>query len=553
MLVALSIRDIVLIEKADLDWQSGFTALTGETGAGKSVLLDALSLAIGQRGDAGLVRHGCPQGEVSAVFSLAPDHAVQHTLREGGLGDDTNSEVILRRIQSSDGRSRAFCNDKPISIGLLREIGAQLVEIHGQHESQALTDAATQRDLLDAFGGLQNDCKNVAMAHAAWQAAIEAVNRARTSQSADAAQKDFLTHALAALQELAPETGEEESLAQLRHLLMNAEKITDDLSEAHRLLFENEERDSAISTLLRRLEQTAPKAGGALDGVVAALDRMLLETEEARARVREAAEGISSDPQRLGTIEQRLFALRDAARKHDTTCDNLPALAQDMATRLAALDDGAGNLATLEAAATAAEAAYAKSAQRLSQARHKTAQALDKRVNKELPPLKLDGGAFRTRIDTTTPQEGAAHGLDRIAFEAATNHGTPPAPIAKIASGGELARFMLALKVALAERQDHATLIFDEVDAGVGGAVAEAVGVRLHKLAAGAQVLVVTHAPQVAARATHHYLVSKTDSHTQFAALPDEKRRHEIARMLSGAAITDEAMAAAARLLAVAP
>ncbi len=550
MLVSLAIRDIVLIDHAALDWSGGFTALTGETGAGKSVLLDALSLATGQRGDVGLVRQGCAQGEVSACFEIASSHCVQTTLIEAGLTESPVTDIILRRIQNKDGRSRAFCNDKPISVALLRQIGSQLVEIHGQHESQALTDAGTQRDLLDAFGALAGDVKKTGAAYQQWQAAQAALAQAQADLADTTADKDYLTHALAELADLAPEVGEEIKLAQTRELLMNAEKITAELNEISQHLSDEGGGDNAISAALRRLEQVASKAGTALDGVITAIDKMLIETQEARAVLNEAAATIIHDPDRLQKVEQRLFALRDMARKHNTNCDDLASLMGELQSRLAGIEGDTRNITALEAAQNKAEAAYAKTAQALSKARHKAAITLDKRVAAELPPLKLNGGKFHTQIDSVAPEAGGIYGLDKVQFEAATNKGVTPAPIAKIASGGELARFMLALKVVVLEGAQHSTLIFDEVDAGVGGAVAEAVGVRLHNLASNnAQVLVVTHAPQVAARADQHYLVSKTSSQTAFSLLPDNERLQEIARMLSGASITAEAVAAAKRLL----
>jgi DNA repair protein RecN (Recombination protein N) len=554
MLVSLSIRDIVLIDRLDLEWQPQLCTLTGETGAGKSILLDALGLATGARGDAGLVRQGCAQGSVTALFQLSPDHPVQAILRDNGLDDGAPvEELILRRQQSADGRSRAFCNDQAIGITLLKEIGSELVEIHGQNESQALTDAATQRGLLDGFAGLSEDVAALAALYAAQQEARSALAAYRAELAKASADTEFLTHAIAELQDLNPKAGEEIALADERILLMNAEKIIGDLRDAEGFLQGEGSVESALNGALRRLEKAAPEAAGELDEAISAIDRALIEAGEARVVVSDTAARITNNPARLEEVEGRLFALRALARKHDTTCDNLPALLVEMDEKLSAIHGGNDRMAELEAAVKETDAAYTAAAKAVSAARHAAAGRLDDMVNQELVPLKLDGGRFTTQIETFPPEDGAAHGLDRISFVASTNPGMAPGPIAKIASGGELARFMLALKVTLAAKGHGGTLIFDEVDAGVGGAVAEAVGTRLHRLAQTGQVLVVTHSPQVAARGNFHWQVSKSGENgavsTNVVPLNDMARLEEVARMLSGASITDEARAAAQRLL----
>ncbi len=555
MLVSLSIRDIVLIDRLDLDWQPSLCTLTGETGAGKSILLDALGLATGARGDIGLVRHGREQGSVTAMFQLTETHPAQAILCENGLDEGAGfvRELILRRVQSADGRSRAFCNDQPVGVGLLAQIGGQLIEIHGQNESQALTDAATQRGLLDRFAGVMDAVAALGKHYAARQAAREALADYRAELAQASADTEFLTHAIAELQELNPQADEEAALANERSLLMNAEKIIDDLREAEGLLHGEGGIEKALNGALRRLERAAPEAAGQLDAAVSAIDRALIEAEEARNAVSAASAAIVNDPTRLSHVEERLFALRALARKHEVACDALPTVLADMESKLSAIHGGNERMEELEAAVQQSDAAYAKKALAVSKARQKAAAKLDDMVNGELAPLKLDGGRFTTQIDQNEIEDGAAHGIDKVSFIASTNPGTAPGPIAKIASGGELARFMLALKVSLAAEGNDSTLIFDEVDAGVGGAVAEAVGSRLHRLAQDGQVLVVTHSPQVAARGNYHWQVSKGDTgagvSTKVVCLEAEARLEEVARMLSGADVTDEARAAARRLL----
>ena len=555
MLAALSIRDVVLIEKLDLDWQPALCTLTGETGAGKSILLDALGLVTGARGDAGLVRTGNAQGSVTAIFSLAPRHPAQIILRDNDLlnGEEMADEIILRRVQMADGRSRAFCNDQPIGVSLLAEIGRTLVEIHGQNESQSLTDGRTQRHLLDSFGGLKDDVAKIGQLYKQYKDLAAQLNAHRSALTKAAEETAFLTHALEELRLLDPQIGEEQKLVDERDLLMNSEKIMSDLSAAESSFAGDTGIEAMLGAALRNLERVAKLANGQFDSAVQALERALIEAREAHASIVENTTKLTHDPTRQDYVEQRLFAMRDMARKHQIAPDGLADLAQELAQKLKAIEGGSEQLAELEQCLAVAQTRYIKAAQKLSKARAVAATQLDKKVNAELQPLKLDGGKFVTQIATRPADEGSAHGLDDVRFEVATNAGMKLAPIAKIASGGELARFMLALKVALAGSEHTATLIFDEVDAGVGGAVAEAVGVRLHRLAQNGQVLVVTHSPQVAARGDHQWKVEKSNRAGgvvgEVMPLDADARLEEVARMLSGAAITDEARAAARQLL----
>ena len=555
MLAALSIRDIVLIDKLDLEFGQGLFALTGETGAGKSILLDAFSLAIGARGDASLVRRGAAQGQVTATFELAPSHPVLALLAENGIAGDAT--LILRRVQGSDGRSRAFLNDTSVSVQLLRQVGQALVEIHGQHDDRALIDPSGHRDLVDAFGGLGAEVARVAGAYAAWQAAEAAHARHASGIAASRANADYLGHALEELRELNPERGEEETLASRRQLMMHAEKIAAELAEAHDAL-QGEGTDGArLAAALRRIERQAALAGGLLAPIAEALERVLSETNAARAKIEEALAATAFEPAALERAEERLFALRAAARKHKLMVDDLPVLKDRLEAELAALDVSEGRAAELAGEAGAARKAYESAAVSLSAARKMAGTRLDKEVMGELAPLKLEKASFLTTIETVPLAEGGPSGIDRVAFYVQTNPGTEAGPLMKVASGGELARFILALKVVLAARGSAPTLIFDEADAGVGGATAAAVGERLARLGARVQVLAVTHAPQVAALASGHMLIAKEPvpgpegetMATRVSVLEGTNRREEIARMLAGQTITDEARAAATRLM----
>ncbi|MAM94204.1 DNA repair protein RecN [Parvibaculum sp.] len=559
MLAALSIRDIVLIDRLELSLDEGLCTLTGETGAGKSILLDSLGLAIGARADAGLVRQGAEQGSVTAVFDLTDSHPARALLDENGI--EAEGDLILRRVQTKDGRSRAFVNDQAVSVGLLRQLGDMLVEIHGQHDERGLLDASGHRAILDAFGGLEPKVQQVRKLHAAAAAAREALAEHEAALAKAKAEQDYLTHVVGELDELAPEPGEETALAEERALMMHSEKIAGDLSEAEQALSGDGGLDARLNIALRRLSRVAEQAGGRLDAAIAALDRTLVEAAEARDQVALALRAMEFDPARLEHVETRLFALRAAARKHNVQVDSLAALAEKLRGQLQEIEGGEAKLGSLRKAADEAGAAYLTAAKALSDARIKAAAKLDKQVMKELVPLKLDKASFKTQVDVLPEDQlGGPEGIDRVSFLVSTNPGAPHGPLIKIASGGELSRFVLALKVALASRGSAPTLIFDEVDAGVGGAVAEAVGLRLAELAGEVQVLVVTHSPQVAARAQHHFRISKSASGetkakkdaplaTRVETLDAAARREEIARMLAGATVTDEARAAADRLI----
>lgn len=551
MLSSLSIRDIVLIDRLDLEFAPGLSVLTGETGAGKSILLDSLSLALGARGDGGLVRQGCPQGQVIAVFDLPPDHPARLVAR--GFEIEAEGDLILRRVQMADGRSRAFLNDQAVSMQALRSIGAALVEIHGQHADRAMIDPATHRVLVDGFAGLTGDVEALGEAHARWRGAEKAVAEAQARLEAARKEADFLRHAAAELDALSPEPGEEEALSERRAAMMRNEKSMADLRDAHDALGGDGAPGPALVSILRRLERRREGAGEALNAALGALEQALTALDEAQYNLDIALRDAEFDPRELERVEERLFALRAAARKYQVPVGDLTALAARYATDLDALDHGEAHLVRLQQQAREAEAFYRAAADQLSAKRRHAAVALDEAIQQELPPLKLERARFMTEI-VTDPARPEASGFDRIEFHVATNPGTRPGPMMKIASGGELARFMLALKVVLADRGSAPTLVFDEIDTGVGGAVADAIGARLARLADGVQVLAVTHAPQVAARAATHFHIAKGEIAggqvaTRVTALDRPARGEEIARMLSGATITDEARAAALRLL----
>jgi DNA repair protein RecN (Recombination protein N) len=550
MLSRLSIRDIVLIERLDIDFGFGLAVLTGETGAGKSILLDAFALALGARGDAALVRAGAEQGQVVAAFELAADHPARRLLAANELGGE--DELIVRRVQFADGRTRAFVNDQPVSVQILRALGAALVEIHGQHDERAFVDAATHRALLDAYGGLGEAAAALARLWEERRAREAAVTEHRLEIERASREGDWLRHAVDELGRLAPQAGEESSLAERRATMMQAEKVAEDLRSAHEGINGPQSAVLPLAGALRRLERRVAQAPALIEPVVNAIDAALTALEEARARLEAALRAAEYDPAELERIEERLFALRAAGRKYNVPVDDLNALAARYAADLALIDAGAERLAALERDAQAAVIRYREAAQALSAQRCRAASSLDKAVNAELKPLKLERAHFTTEI--AAADEGP-DGIDRVEFWVRTNPGTRPGPLMKIASGGELARFLLALKVVLADRGSAPTLVFDEIDAGAGGAVADAIGVRLARLAAGVQVIAVTHAPQVAARAGRHYLITKDTLGrgkrvaTRLDELVAERRREEIARMLAGAEITAEARAAAERLI----
>ena len=552
MLSRLSIRDIVLIDRLDIDFAEGLAVLTGETGAGKSILLDAFALALGGRGDQALVRHGMEQGQVTAVFDVARDHPARALLAADDI--PVEDELILRRVQLADGRTRAFVNDQPVSVQVLKQVGGALVEIHGQHDERALVDAGTHRRLLDAFGGLEDQTAKVGTFWEARREARAAADAHRAEVERAKREGDWLRHAVEELNKLSPQGGEETTLAERRTAMMQAEKVAEDLREAHEVVAGTSSSVPALSGVIRRLERRAAQAPGLVEPTVKALDAALTALDEVRGHLETALRTADFDPADLERIEERLFALRAAGRKYNVPVDGLAALARKYNGDIALIDAGEGKLKALEATAEQAEASYRNEAQMLSRARHKAAAALDKAVNGELKPLKLERAKFSTQIDSD-PATAGPDGIDRAEFWVQTNPGTRPGPMMRVASGGELARFLLALKVVLADRGSAPTLVFDEIDTGVGGAVADAIGLRLAKLASGAQVLAVTHAPQVAARADRHYLIAKDTLEkgkrvaTRVTELASERRREEIARMLAGAEITNEARAAAERLI----
>ena len=552
MLSTLSIRDVVLIEKLDLTFEQGLCVLTGETGAGKSILLDALGLALGMRGDARLVRAGAGKASVTAEFEMPPDHPVYTLLADQDI--DTNDGIfLLRRVLSKDGRSRAYVNDQPISIGLLKQMAETLAEVHGQFDNQRLMNPATHSTVLDAFGGHGEILKNTSISYRTWRAARDARVKAEADLAQAREDEDYLRHVVEELNTLAPQTGEEESLAKQRTFMMHGEKLIEALNQAIKTLDQGKGVDNSLRTALRIIERTAEKAEGRLDTAITAFDRAVEDVAEGIALLERLSAEIDLDPTVLEDLEERLFALRAAARKHNTSVDQLPDVHQDLVAQLADLESGGVNLEQLRKAEEEACKAYSDASQTLRKARNKAAGQLDKAVTKELAPLHLEKATFVTRLDELNEPAWAEHGQDAVTFEVATNPGTPAGPINRIASGGEIARFMLALKVVLAEADKVSTLIFDEVDAGVGGKVAAAVGERLARLSETSQVLVVTHSPQVAARGAHHWRVSKSDHPegvlTTVDTLSAIDRKEEIARMLSGKSVTDEARAAADSLL----
>jgi len=551
VLQSLSIRDIVLIEALDLEFGSGLTVLTGETGAGKSILLDSLGLALGNRADSGLVRQGTEKAQVTASFEPpAAGSKLAAILAENDIEIEPGEPLIIKRSVKADGGSRAFINDQPCSATLLRIVGGQLIEIHGQHDDRGLINPKGHRALLDIFAGV--DAKAVGDNFAAWQTAKAALDQAKQDQETAENDRDYLEHSVAELSKFAPQPGEEQELALDRATMMKGEKLTGDL-EAIRAAFDGSNGGLAsLRSAARRLDMIADDHA-LLKDALESLDRSIIDASEAEEKLNDAAAALSFDPQRLDDMETRLFDLRGLARKHRVEPDKLSDLLDDLQNRLAAISDGGRSLEELEASLVRTKQSYIAAAESLRAKRSKAAKALDKAVAGELAPLKLDAARFETLLDELPEEYWNKSGMDRIEFLISTNPGAPLAPLGKIASGGELSRFILALKVALAEEYGLKTIIFDEVDRGVGGAVASAIGDRLSRLSDGAQLLVVTHSPQVASKGDAHMLINKsrsgTVSRTDVRALDDEGRRQEIARMLSGADVTDEARAQADRLL----
>ncbi len=543
MLVQLSIRDIVLIERLDLAFETGLSVLTGETGAGKSILLDSLSLALGGRGDGSLVRHGEDKGQVTAVFDVGGSHPARTLLKGNGVDDD--GDLIFRRVQSADGRTRAYINDQPVSVQLMRQIGQLLVEIHGQHDDRALIDTNAHRMLLDAFAGLTDEAVDLGESYRRWRDAERAFKTHKARVEAAAREADYLRASVEELEGLSPLDGEEDELAERRSRMQKSERIAGDIAEASEFLNGTASPVPHIASLMRRLERKSHEAPGLLEETVQLLGTALDTLSAAQMEVEAALRRTEFDPRELERVEERLFALRAAGRKYSVAVADL-----------ADLDAGEERLGQLEAAVRETRAHYDHLALQLSGKRQNAAQALADAVMQELPALKLERARFMVEV-TAEPYNATADGIDTVEFHVQTNPGTRPGPIMKVASGGELSRFLLALKVALADRGSAPTLVFDEIDTGVGGAVADAIGQRLKRLSAKVQVLSVTHAPQVAARASTHFLISKGPTGdasdkiaTRVAIMEPEHRKEEIARMLAGASVTDEARAAAAKLLA---
>lgn len=554
MLSRLSVRDVVLIEKLDLDFAGGLCVFTGETGAGKSILLDSLALATGARSDAALVRRGCKQLSVTAEFSLPDGHEVFKVLDEHEIEHESGEPLVLRRIVTADGKSKAFVNDQSVSAGLLRKIGDLLIEIHGQFATHGLLNPATHKSVLDAYGSLQGRLDACRAAYKNWRAKAEERQKAEERLQKAKDEEDFLRHSVDELVQFAPQPGEDEELSQRRSLMMNSEKLIEGLNTARDALFDRSV-DKSLRQAERALESLSRLIEGRFEPIIEALDRAVTELNEAGNMLEEECRKVELDPREQEQVEERLFALRALARKHQTTPDELSALLSEYQRQLASLDKGAEDLIRLTKEKESCRIAYEDAAKVLSAARKEAAKKLDAAVMKELPPLKLGKASFLSIVEELPQTEWNADGIDKVQFAATTNPGQPAGAINKIASGGELARFMLALKVNLAQAEGIPTLIFDEVDTGIGGATATAVGERLERLAGeDCQVLAITHSPQVASFGAHHFKVSKAEDETgrtltAVCELTGDARREEIARMLSGASITEASRAAADELL----
>ncbi|NOD82811.1 DNA repair protein RecN [Ruegeria sp. HKCCD6119] len=547
MLRALDIRDMLIIDRLELSFQPGLNALTGETGAGKSILLDSLGFVLGWRGRAELVRQGAAQGEVVAEFELSADHPAHAILAEAGLPG--GQELILRRVNTAEGRKTAWVNDRRCSGEVLRALSETLIELHGQHDDRGLLNPRGHRAMLDEFAQVTEQLSNVRTAWAAMSRTRKALAETEAALAAVRSEEEFLRHAVAELDQLDPQPGEDAELDARRRMMQGAERIRDDVARAFALLA-GDGAEGAMSDALRWLEGVSDNAGGQLEEPIAALGRAMIELGEAQDGVNACLQALDFNPVELEQAEERLFAIRAQARKHDVAPDDLGSFAGTLRDRLNRLEAGDADLADRRAAVDAAQQAYDAAAADLSAARKAAAGQLDAAVMAELAPLKMERAVFQTEI---TPVEPGPEGTDAVAFTVATNPGAPAGPLNKIASGGELSRFLLALKVCLSGDDSARTMIFDEIDRGVGGATADAVGRRLASLAQGGQVLVVTHSPQVAARAAHHWRVQKqvTDGQTLSTVIPlaEPDRVDEIARMVAGDTITEEARAAARALL----
>jgi len=546
MLSTLTIQNVVLIDRLTLEFQAGLCALTGETGAGKSILLDSLGLALGQRSEARLVRKGMEKAMVTAAFDLPPDHPAFDVLREHEIEREEDG-ILLRRIVASDGRSKAYINDQPVSVNLLKQIGETLVEIHGQHDTRGLLDPSNHRAMLDQFAEIDETLQE---SWNTWSSLRDELETLQTSAARSKEEEEYLRQSIEDLDRLAPEEGEEAHLDELRGNLMHRERIMEALNTAYQALSgEHDPVRAAWGALDRVIDMLGAQGGEA----IGALDRATAEIQEALSLIQSLSSDLEHSEHSLETIDDRLHELRNQARKHQCSADELPQKREELAEQLNRIEHADELLAETIKKVDKARAAYVEQAQAVSEKRKQAAQTLDTQVQAELPPLKLDRARFVTTITDLPEEQWNAHGMDKVRFLVATNPGADPGPLGKIASGGEMSRFMLALKVVMASRQSGQSLIFDEVDAGIGGSTADAVGERLARLAQNNQILVVTHSPQVAARAGHHWIVEKGGAEqvtTNVVPLPERSdRREEIARMLAGASITDEARAAADKLL----
>ncbi|CAK01921.1 DNA repair protein RecN [Bartonella tribocorum] len=553
MLIQLSIHNIVLIETLDIHFTAGLTVLTGETGAGKSILLDALSLALGGRGDASLVRHGTDRGQVTAVFDVPISHPARQLIRENGFDDE--GDIILRRVQSSDGRSRVFINDQVASVSLMRSVGRLLVEIHGQHDDRALVDVAIHRQLLDAFGGLEDEVENLRQCYRVWHECEERLQKQRLKVENATREMDYLRACVEELEKLDFQVGEEEALSLRRADMLKLEKIATDIKEADDLLSGQKSPIPMLSNLVRRLERKIPEAEELIAPVVKSIDEALCALATAQEGIEAAMRALDFEPDELERIEERLFTLRGFARKYQVSADELVQLRDKMDAELTDFEEAQNTLTRFEDEAEQAKKNYDTLAEVLTIKRRETAKHLSESVMAELPALKLEKAEFIVEMQTDVERR-SAEGCDRIEYWVRTNPGTCAGPMLSVASGGELSRFLLALKVVLSDRGSAPTLIFDEIDTGAGGAVAAAIGQRLQRLSEKIQVFAITHAPQVASKAHSHFLISKIESHdkgrfaTAIHKMEKQERAEEIARMLAGEQITDEARAAAQKLLA---
>lgn len=562
MLASLSIRNFVLVDRLDIEFRAGLCVLTGETGAGKSILLDALGLAMGARADSSYVRGGAGtdvKAVITATFEVPDHHAALTRLAENDIDVPEKGEpLILRRTLTGDGRSRAYVNDQTISAGALRTIGETLIEIEGQFASHGLLEPANHRDALDAFGQLEDLSDRTRKSWSAWKDAEKTLAAARDEIERIASEGDYLRHVFAELDEMDPQEGEENELSEARSIMMNSEKIAEAINQALDTLGGHKGLQNALSKSARALERANEQAAGTLKSVLEAMEKTGNEAATTMDLLEDAIRSLDQDPAQLERLDERLFGLRALARKHNTDVDSLATLRSEFAQKLERLDDADRDLTRLETEAREAREAYQDAAGELHQARLDAAGALDSAINAELPHLRLEKAKFRTEIAALDEASWSSHGIDTVTFEVTTNPGQPAGPINKVASGGELARLLLALKVALSTSNRVSTLVFDEVDAGVGGATAASVAERLSRLSDGIQVLVVTHSPQVAARGARHLHVMKSIANagdgdntvTDVTELSDGERREEIARMLAGSKVTDEARAAADKLLA---